>query len=544
MTFPAQRLRQLKTPRWAKALLVTLAAALAAAPLAVAWGVGHAQVEDYLGPHRATFASNYSGELEVDLGPIGNAFLPSPIAPLGAVVTVRGIGAPAEPVGSLLSEKTLTAYASLYTDPGGVALGIVERLRQRAVVEGAKAEAVLLLGFVVFRLRNRWLAPAVARPLTARRAFLAYATVLALVVGSVVIPNPRPGLRIPVTVAANDPRFASLTVDSVLLADLLDRGIKGITAAHRPAAAGGRRLRRHRFAQPQHASSPRCPHPGGARPCCWACRDLHCNQATTELITRLVAVTEPALVISAGDDTVNGTAAERGCVTREAAIAGGRPFLVATGNHDSDLTEQQMARERMTVLNGDPVEAAGITVLGDDDPEHNIPFSVERVRDRAETEEEMAQRLVEVARGRQTDVLVVHQPAAAQVVMAAPELPARLVLWGHFHSEVGPTVVTHGDGSWSVGMRQGTAGGVRQPIATSFSTPFSPPLISADVYFYFLDSATGLVTAVQPVRFRPDATAVIEDRIATGDLSQLPPETRVQAGRLTVADARPRLTRR
>ena len=106
--------------------------------------------------------------------------------------------------------------------------------------------------------------------------------------------------------------------------------------------------------------------------------------------------------------------------------------------------------------------------------------------------------------------------------MAAPDLPARLVLWGHFHSEVGPTVVTHDDGSWSVGMRQGTAGGVRQPIATSFSTPFSPPLISADVYFYFLDTATGLVTAVQPVRFRPDATVVIEDRIATGDLSQLP----------------------
>ena len=59
MTYPAHRLRQLKTPRWAKALLVTLAGALAAAPLAIAWGAGHAQVEDYLGPHRATFASNY-----------------------------------------------------------------------------------------------------------------------------------------------------------------------------------------------------------------------------------------------------------------------------------------------------------------------------------------------------------------------------------------------------------------------------------------------------------------------------------------------------
>jgi hypothetical protein len=114
--------------------------------------------------------------------------------------------------------------------------------------------------------------------------------------------------------------------------------------------------------------------------------------------------------------------------------------------------------------------------------------------------------------------------------MAATELPARLVLWGHYHSESGPTVVTHADGSWTVGMRQSTAGGVRQPTFTSFSTPFSPPLISADVYFYFRDEATGLITGVQPVRFRPDARVVIEDRIATGDPDTLPAETRVRLG--------------
>ena len=72
--------------------------------------------------------------------------------------------------------------------------------------------------------------------------------------------------------------------------------------------------------------------------------DLHCNQATTELITRLVRATKPALVLSSGDDTVNGTAAERGCIRRE---AGNRrrivPFVVATGNHDSNITETQRA---------------------------------------------------------------------------------------------------------------------------------------------------------------------------------------------------------
>ena len=86
----------------------------------------------------------------------------------------------------------------------------------------------------------------------------------------------------------------------------------------------------------------------------------------------------------------------------------------------------------------------------------------------------------------------------------------------------------HDDGSWTVGMQEGTAGGVREPMFTSFSTPFSPPLISADVYFYFRDNATGLITAVQPVHFRPDAKVVIDDRILTGDVAELPPETRTK----------------
>jgi hypothetical protein len=182
----------------------------------------------------------------------------------------------------------------------------------------------------------------------------------------------------------------------------------------------------------------------------------------------------------------------------------------------------------MTVLDGQVVEAAGLRVLGDDDPEHNIPFSVDRVNDRPESEEDLAQRLVEVARSKHTDVMLVHQPAAARVIMSAPNPPAPLVLWGHFHRQSGPSVIMHDDGSWTVGMQEGTAGGVREPMFTSFSTPFSPPLISADVYFYFRDNGTGLITGVQPVHFRPDAEVVIDDRIATGDLAKLPFDTRIR----------------
>jgi predicted phosphodiesterase len=511
-----------------RALLLTLVAALAAAPLATVWGIGHAQVEDYLGPHRAHFASNFSGEVEVNLGPIGNAYLASPLRPIGLTITVGGVGSASQNLGSLLSEQTLVAYTSLYTEPGESISGIVERLAQDAVREGLKAEAVLLLGVGIWRLRRQLLAPVITTSLTRRRAAAVYLTVLALVVGSVLVPQEPKDSRYPVSIAAGG-RFSSLTVDSVLLADVLDRGIKGVKLL---SARQQRAVKNYLDAATVSLSEQldALPQPSMDESMILGFSDLHCNQATTELISRLVLATDPSLVLSSGDDTVNGTAAERGCVRREAAMAHGAPFLVATGNHDSDITEAQMRAVGMTVLDGQVVESAGVSVLGDDDPEHNIPFSVDRTKDRPESEEQLAQRLVDLAREKHPDVLLVHQPVAARVIMDAANPPASLVLWGHYHAQSGPQVIMHDDGSWAVGMQQGTAGGVREPTFTSFSTPFSPPLISADVYFYFRDESTGLITGVQPVHFLPNAKVVIDDRMATGDLTKLPLETRIRLG--------------
>jgi predicted phosphodiesterase len=511
-----------------KALALTLLAALAAAPLAAVWGISHAQVDDYLGPHRVNFASNFRGEVEVNLGPIGNAYLASPARPIGLTITVGGVGSASENPSSLFSEQTLAAYTSLYTEPREAISGVVERLAHDAVREGLKAEAVLLLGVAIWRLRRQLLPPWIVTGVTTRRAVAVYVTVLALIVGSILVPQRPKDPRYQVSIADGG-RFSSLTVDSVLLADVLDRGIKGVELL---SARQQRAVKNYVDTAATSLSKQldALPKPSSDESMILGFSDLHCNQAMTDLISRLARVTKPSVVLSSGDDTVNGTAAERGCIRREAAISNGVPFLVATGNHDSDVTEAQMRATGMTVLDGQVAETEGLSVLGDDDPEHNIPFSVDRTKDRPESEEQMAQRLVDLARAKHTDVLLVHQPVAARVIMNAANPPASLVLWGHYHAQSGPRVITHEDGSWTVGMQEGTAGGVRQPTFTSFSTPFSPPLISADVYFYFRDNATGLITGVQPVHFQPNAKVVIEDRIATGNLANLPPETRVRLG--------------
>jgi hypothetical protein len=155
---------------------------------------------------------------------------------------------------------------------------------------------------------------------------------------------------------------------------------------------------------------------------------------------------------------------------------------------------------------------------------------MERVYERDETEAELGERMRQVATGRNVDVLLVHQPAAARMITESPNPPAKLIAWGHMHSQAGPQVILHDDGSWTVAIQLGTAGGVAAPTITSFSTPFSPPRTSADGYFFFRDRATGLITGVQPVHCLPDGTVIIDDRIPTGDLAALPPETRSRLG--------------
>ena len=507
-----------------RSLGTAVVAALLAVPFAAAWGIGHAEVTDYLGPHQVRFASNYSGEVRVDLGPFGNAYLPSPAAPLGVAATIGGVGSAT----SSFSERTLTAYVSLYEDPQLAVEAIVDRLKLDAVVEGIKVEVVLVLAFAIWRLRSQLLSPWVTQNLTRRRTSALYLSVLLLLAGSVLAPPKQQGTRISVTAAAGT-RLASVTVDSRVLANLLNRSVRGVTVL----SARQQKVVRGYIDTSVADLSQQIDQLPQARPgesLLLGFSDLHCNRAMTELISRLVQVTQPRVVLSSGDDTVNGTAVEKDCVRRESDMVPDVPLLVASGNHDSDVTEAQQRAEGMVVLDGGAVDAAGLRVLGDDDPQRNLPFSVDRTAERAESLEQMADRLLDVAQTQPVDVLVAHQPAATAATLTTPNPPARLILWGHTHSEDGPAVSYHDDGSWSVGMQQATAGGVRQPTITSFSTPFSPPLINADVYFYFRDDATGLITGVQPVRFTPDAQVVIDERIPTGDLGALPLSTRVRLG--------------
>lgn len=289
-----QRLFRRSVPRWSRtgpgeliprllrSVGLTCAAAVLAAPLAAAWGIGHAQVQDYLGPNTVQFATTYDSEVELDLGPLGNAYLPSRAAPMGLEITVGGVGA-SSGASSFLSEQTLTAYTTLFADPEEAVAGIVDRLVVDMVGKSLQAEVVMLLGFAVWVLRRQLLSPAVVRHTSLRRTAAVYGTVVVLTVGSVLAPTPRQQpVRLPVALAAGT-QFQGLTVDSRVLSDLLDRGIKGVALlsnrqqkavqTYIGSAAANMLL--------QFAALPK---PGPGESMYLGFSDLHCNQAMTELI--------------------------------------------------------------------------------------------------------------------------------------------------------------------------------------------------------------------------------------------------------------------
>lgn len=511
-----------------RALLALCVSAVLAAPLAVVWGIGRTEITDYLGANQVTIAVDYTGETRVDLGPLGNAYLPMSYGPVGLTITVHGF-ADHGAAHSILSEDTLKSYLNLYYDPQQVMSGIAHGLADNAVRHIVLAEIVLVLIMLGWTQRRHFLSARLVRMTRAQQGILGYLMVL-IIVGAVVIAAPaqEPTRRYDVTVA-DGTRFAGLTVDSAVLADLLDRGIVGVRKmADRQQASMDNYV--DRTTANLIKETDRLPKPQPGEQLLFGISDLHCNLAMIRFWHQLVTMTEPDIVFSSGDDTMNGTATEQACVTDERGIAQDHPFVDIGGNHDSAITERQMKAAGATVLNGKVTEVNGVRFLGDDDPEYNPPFSTTRVQERAETEQQLGRRMVNEATGRDVDVIMVHQPTAALPIVRTPDPPAKLITWGHMHVQSGPDVIMHKDGSWTVVIQMGTAGGVAAPTITSFSTPFSPPRKSADGYFFYRDVATGLITGVQPVHCLPDGSVIIDDRIPTGDLADLPPQTRNRLG--------------
>ncbi len=412
--------------------------------LAVVVGVTTARAESTLGPHRASFSVELSRVVLLDLGPLGAIHLDSPVAPLGVRVVVHEIpsaGFDGDVLEGLGADAI--AYAQLVSQPRAAIMPAVD-----ALVFDALGRAAILAGTglaVIALLRGSGSRLAVTRRGAAAAGVIALA-VVSVGVMPTLLRSEAPANRAAVL---DGTPFAGVAV-SGRLADLVNTWGPMLLAAYEESEAfydgiaEGIALQfRPAVAQPAPRSGWDLPAPldEDSLTTVVFVSDLHCNVSMGRVVGALVEASGAELILNGGDTVVSGTAAEAFCVNafaEEFAV----PVVVADGNHDSVVTAQQEEAAGWTVLRGQPVEVAGLRILGDTDPTLTA-IGTGTVPERDETVAGLGVRLGETAcEVGGVDVLLVHNPIAAHP--AARDGCARLTLSGHLHRQVGPEATNAG----------------------------------------------------------------------------------------------------
>lgn len=245
----------------------------------------------------------------------------------------------------------------------------------------------------------------------------------------------------------------------------------------------------------------------------------------------------------AGDISSNGTVAEAGFISGEAAASPDLPVVAAKGDHDTDVTVDQLVDGGVTVPDTEVVETGGLRVASARDPAFKALFGGLVFNDSGTTESDIGAALrsvVDDADPKAPYDVVLHQPRAVEgylgldreklkstgtslttpVEDGIPDLPPGIVTYGHLHDPAGPWVVWNTDTdhvTWTVITQLGTAGGVEEtPTFNRFSTPFSTPLKTLSVQLQYVDADTGLQTGLVPISIATDGTATIGDRVDIG----------------------------
>jgi predicted MPP superfamily phosphohydrolase len=156
--------------------------------------------------------------------------------------------------------------------------------------------------------------------------------------------------------------------------------------------------------------------------------DLHLNPGAWTVIRAVAEQYDVDAIIDTGDIADHGTSPESAYVRPIADL--GRPYVFVKGNHDSVLTAAAVAEApNAVVLDGRPVEVAGLRLLGAPDPRFTPDQSTRGTAD--EDIRRASEELADTARSlaRPADIVVFHDPTHAELFDGV----ATLVLAGHAH---------------------------------------------------------------------------------------------------------------
>lgn len=450
--------------------------------VSLATGVMTANFDGSLGPHEARYSMTANGEVTVDLGPLGALILESPVPILGIDVHVGEI--PAElnldqgSIGTGLVGD-LDSYLQFFSNPGSAIEqardGLISDALARTVLIWSLILASISLGHLATRGQLAiWVRHLVKEPPAAILSGALAAVLAAVGVHTAVADSQGAGRTVdalagtpleearitgrlgdligvysPVVVSAVEDNlsFYSGSLQSLQTRLARDRTLpEPLLPAQRSSWLGyeGEELLTNPVVDPltvpRHASVLQQHDAEPDEVNLVVVSDLHCNVGMAQLIEEVVVAADAEVLVNLGDTVSSGTSVESTCVDSFARAWNHAPVVVADGNHDSIQTAQQERDAGWHVLDGEPVEVAGIRFLGDTDPTLTgigIPTHSER----DETVLAMGERLAETGcdladAGTPVDILAVHQAYAGRQILEYGCAP--LSMSGHFHRQVGP----------------------------------------------------------------------------------------------------------
>ncbi|MGA8987247.1 metallophosphoesterase family protein [Aeromicrobium sp.] len=485
--------------RLLKLVLLTVLAVGVALPTAYTTLI-HSERDIAIGAHDATVQPTFTGHARIEFGPlIPDIRLPA-TTPLGLGTDIRLGGSEVTDLEQLIARDAVIA-----SQPEGEIEAVRSTMIAMLVDAALRGIGVALLVVLIAVLawqaighdRRRAIWAAARHP--HRRQVIAAAAVTAVAIGALTLvatpERPRGSGTQWVPIGSVFPDLpADPVLDKVEIAQgASTRGsravVEGALATYRTSVAFYGRL-----AVTAETADLRAPLDGETT--ALVVTDRHDNIGMDPVARAIADRVNARIVIDLGDDTSNGASWETFSINSLAREFDGFDVVSVAGNHDTGGTvAKQMVDKGFNLLDGEPVKVGGIRFLGSSDPRssgltsgYNGDPSDNSAAIRAQDEN-----LMKVAcDAGDVSVIAVHSPSSAKSVAASGCVD--LVLTGHLHRQVGPTVIEGANGRSTTTLTTGSTGGA--VYAFALGSKLRRPAQVAIVTF-----ADGKPIGLQPVTF-------------------------------------------
>lgn len=226
--------------------------------------------------------------------------------------------------------------------------------------------------------------------------------------------------------------------------------------------------------------------------------DRHDNIGMDPVARAIADQAKATLLFDLGDDTSSGGKWEEFSINSLAREFKGFDVVSIAGNHDTGAFIRNTMRDAgFTVLDGEVKTVGGITFVGDSDPRSSgltAGYSGNESDSIAAIRKQDTALTKAACDDGSVSVLLAHSPSS--VKKAAASGCVDLVLTGHLHRQVGPTVLIGANGRSTVTLTTGSTGGA--VYAFALGSKLRRPAQMTIVTF-----KDGRPVGLQPVDFNP-----------------------------------------